>query len=72
MSDLIPVPAEALRWLRRLARAQDLGDGWDEGDPYPSYEELLDIGMVERRPVAFRLSDIGWWTLSHMVPKGEA
>ena len=72
MSDVIPVPVEALRWLQRLAALRDAGDGWDEGEPYSAFEELLAIGAVEYRPAAFRLSDAGWWLLRHAVMQGDA
>lgn len=73
LSDVIPVSAEALRWLRLLARARDEDrDGWDESKPYSTWEELLALGVVEHRPSAFRLSDIGWWMLSRVVTEGTS
>ncbi len=71
VNDVIPIPAEALRWLRHLAQARDENhEGWSEAEPHAAWEELLAIGLVEYRPAAFRLSDIGWWTLGRLVPQG--
>ena len=71
MSDVIPLPLEAIRWLRDLERKHVSGDGWSTEAPYVNFEELLKIGMIERRPIAFRLTAIGLWTLNRVVPEGR-
>lgn len=72
MGDVIPLSSEAIQWLQRLARARDAGDGWDEADAgYAEWEELLALGVIEYRSAAFRLSDIGWWTLGRVVSRGD-
>ena len=71
MSDAIVLSAEAVRWLQRLARIRDENDGWDESEPEcAAWEELLALGMIEHRPTAFRLSDIGWWALGRAMIRG--
>lgn len=72
MSDVVLVSAAALAWLQELARARDIGDGWLTQPPDLNYDELVAMGVVEHRPDAFRLTDIGWWTLGRASIRGDA
>ena len=72
MSDLIPLSTEAVSWLRCLAQGHDQTENWNTAEPPSAYEELLAMGVVEYRPPAFRLTDIGWWALNRIVVTGES
>lgn len=75
MIESLPLSGPAVAWLQRLAREHE------NGTPVPSAADvrppetarvLVSFGLVEAVGVGYRLTDLGWWALGHVVEDADA
>lgn len=71
----MPLSAESIEWLQRLAREHEAGHEWvsfEDVAPSECFQSLIWLKLVEQDDISFRLTDFGWWALGSVVENADA